>query len=523
MRPFKLNFAAPGHAFTGNFLATPPGFRLDPPEAGWIICHLVGADFLPLRMSYVFPPLADLWLWSVAVARGLLPVTVRIDEEGTAVFFSAEERPEGRLRLSLIRRMETLLSSEPGEVIDAIAWTEERRAFLSRWGSLWATYCLDDTLPWDEWERFEEKRFPEPMRDMPWEKLADFPELEAPSWTYQQRIAWFYLSMAHQMHSRGHGCEYIADPDSWTLRELAFARLAIHAAQSAWTQLHTDAPPQPAALHLIDVAYELIQDDPEASARDEQASRLSLDRAHLDAMQATFDYIADIAEACLPQLPIGAGSFIADLEGRRAVILRAEGRDWLLYWDDGRITREDAFHAGRQASCRWPVATGPRFDRNRLDPIDARWLRFIELKASPVCVVCPVCGYPCMDDDVDDVQSCDICGYEDLWQLTFGRLPALDATQDECGDPISPTLRERRGFFLDHGDAWPADHRETPDEAVWVGRLRHPERQRMTRETMAEWDAWLENPDPAHTPEEVWRRWKRWEDEQRQTGARDHA
>lgn len=294
-------------------------------------------------------------------------------------------------------------------------------------------------------------------------------------------------------------------------------------AQAAWIQLRMDAPPPAEALRLIQDTYELALDYPEASARDEQTSRLSLDHAHLDVMQATFAYIADIAKVCLPQLPIGAGSFFADHAGRRAVILRAEGRNWLLYWNDGRITQEGAFHAGRHPSCRWPVATGPRFDRNTLDPIDARRLRFLELGASPICIVCPVCGYPCMDDDVDDVQSCDICGYEELWRLTHGCTPALNATVDDEGDPISPTLRERRGFFLDHGDAWPADYVETPDEDVWVGRLRHPERRRMTRETMAEWDAWLANPDPNHMPEEVWRRWNRWIDEQRREEGHDDA
>lgn len=211
MQPFHLDFAVPGYNPKGSLLATAPGFRLTPPEAGWIYCHIDGADFLTIRMSYVFRPLADLWLWSVAVARGLLPVTVRIDEEGTEVYFAAEELPEGRLHLSLIRCGNTR-SCESGRVIDAIAWMEDRHAFLARWGALWATYCLDDTQPWIEWEHDGEQRFPEPMRDMPWGELADITELEAPPWSRQQRIAWFYLSMAHQMRSRGHGCEYTANP-----------------------------------------------------------------------------------------------------------------------------------------------------------------------------------------------------------------------------------------------------------------------------------------------------------------------
>lgn len=358
---------------------------------------------------------------------------------------------------------------------------------------------------------------------MPWGKLADIPALEAPPWSFKQRIAWFYLSMAHQLRSRGHGCEYLDNPAYWTLRELAFARLAIRAAQAAWKLLRQDTPPPEQASRSIHDAVDLAQEYPDASVQDEQESQRSLGHAHLEVMQATFDYLADIVEACLPHLPIGAGSFISDHEGRRTVILRAEGRDWLLYWEDGNITQEYAFHAGRQVSCRWPVASGPCFNRETLDPIDARRLRFLELGASPICIVCPVCGYPCMDDDVDDVQSCDICGYEELWRLIYRYTPALDASVDDEGDPISPTLRERRGFFIDHGDAWPTDYLGTLDEDVGVAHFRHPERQRMTRETEAEWDAWLAHPDPDHTPEEVWRRWNRWKDEQRKRGGRDDA
>lgn len=378
MHPFRLDFAAPPQSPTVSLLAAAPDFRLDPPAAGWIICHVERADFLPIRLSDVFPPLADLWLWSQAVAQGLLPVRVRIDEEGADVLLAAENLPEGHLRLSLIRRMDAS-SFEPERVIDAIVWTEARHVFLARWGALWAAYCQDDGLPWSEWKRFENQALPEPMRDMPWDALADVPALEPLPWTREQRIAWFYLQMAYHLRSRGHGCEYLDDPGYWTLRELAFARLSIRAVQAAWKQLREDMPPSTEALRLIDDAQEQALDDLEASAQDTQKGRLSLDHAYLAAIQGTFDHITEIVEGCLPRLPIGQGSFIADERGRRAVIVCMRGREWLLYWDDGRITLEDAFHAARHPSWRWPVAHGPDFDPNALDPIDRRRLRFLEL------------------------------------------------------------------------------------------------------------------------------------------------
>lgn len=349
MPRFRLDFAAPPHNPAHSLPAAAPGFRLDPPAAGWIICHVDRAGFLPIRLSDVFPPLADLWLWSMAVAWGLLPVSARIDEEGTEVLIAAEALPGERLRLSLIRRMDRS-SFEPGRVVDAIVWMEARHAFLARWGALWAAYCQDDGLPWTEWKRFENQALPEPMRDMPWGALADVPALEPPPWTANQRIAWFYLSMAHQMRSRGHGCEYTADPAYWTLRELAFARLSIYAARAAWVQLREDEPPPTEALRLIDDAHDESLNGPQAEVQDEQKRRLSLFHSYVDAIQSTFDYIADIVEGCLPRLPIARGSFIADAQGHRARILKADGREWLLYWDDGRITLEDAFHAGMHPS-----------------------------------------------------------------------------------------------------------------------------------------------------------------------------
>ncbi len=507
MQPFHLNFAAPGHNLTGNILTTPPGFRLDPPEAGWIFCHIEGADFLPIRMSNVHPPLADLWLWSVAVARGLLPVTVRIAEEGTEVLFAAEELPEGRLHLSLIRREDTRYSFEPGRVIDAITWTEDKRAFLARWGALWATYCLDDTLPWDEWERFEEKRFPEPMRDMPWGELAYIPELEAPPWSLPQRIAWFYLSMAHHRSPMptGHGYAYVEEPDWWTLHRMAFAELSLIAAHAAWRALCEGIPPTADAWQQIQKAREMVENYRE----NREAHSLPFMPTFSVPVRTVHLAVHEATMGCLARLPIGAGSFFAGQEGHRAVLIDAKGRDWLLYWDDGHITREDAFHTIGPFPCRWPVATGPHFDRNTLDPIDARRLRFLEIDVSPVNIVCPVCGYPCMDDHWAEVEYCEFCGFTLYKYDGNSPLSDLETQEDGSGNRLRRTLRQYRENFLRWGDVLPPGF---PRRKLgrWRKVMLTRTYRRLACEAMVEWDAWLENPDPAHTPEEVWRRWNRW-------------
>lgn len=50
------------------------------------------------------------------------------------------------------------------------------------------------------------------------------------------------------------------------------------------------------------------------------------------------------------------------------------------------------------------------------------------------------------------------------------------------------------------------------DEEAKREHLRQPQRQALARAAMAEWDAWLANPDPHHTPEPVWVRMSRGEE-----------
>ena len=491
-----------------QMLTEPPALRLQGTEHGWIdlIVDAPGHRFDTITLSDVYPPLADLWCWSLAVAWGVLPVAVHLDEEAPSVWLWVDPLSDGQLQLGLMRTP-WRMPIDKAPALECLCWQEARTDFLLRWGKLWGDFLSSNTFDERQWEGD-----PEPMRDMPWAKLADVPELEPPPWPLSARVAWFYLTLAHHLRRHGPDCTYTENPARWTLHEMQMAALCLRAAQMAWRTLRQDEPPGDEPWRLIQAGREVAWTGADASS---QKHERALHSAWMTAWETVFDAIARVADTLLPLLPIAPGSHFADEAGRRAVLIQSQGRQWLLYWEDGRITCEDAFHAGRFPSWRWPVARGPRFDRAALDPIDQRRLRFLELKASPVGIVCPVCGYPCMDDDVDDVSTCDICGYPTLWEQTHGKVPALDATVDEEGEPISPTLRERRAYFLDHGDAWPADHAFGPDDDAWGPSLRDPVQQRLARACMAEWDAWLEHPDPQNTPEEVWRRWIRLEEQNR--------
>lgn len=238
-----------------------------------------------------------------------------------------------------------------------------------------------------------------------------------------------------------------------------------------------------------------------------------LQRAYYRAEQAMYEFQAKTVRALLPRLPIGEGSCFIDEQGRRARLVHRNGRRWILYWEGGRLAEGDAYYTSQDSIYRWPVAEGPVFDEAALDAIDRRRLAFMCLGVSPLCVVCPCCGYPCMEEDDLEANVCGFCRWP-VWRIVDRLPPSLDAETDEEGDPASPTLRQCRQNFLDHLDADPPEGRE--DDEDWNRDYwRSPRRQAFTRQAMAEWDAWLEHPDPERTPEPVWVRMSRWQEENR--------
>lgn len=479
-------------------LPTPPMLRLAPPEHGRIDLFIGEQEaFAPVMLSDVSPPLDDLWFWSCAVASGLLPATVRLHDERADFFLIAVRVPGDKLRLTVACTAHASLPDGPPRA--CIAWEEERRDFLARWGGMWADWVDDPTADWSQWGID-----PEPILDMPWTQLSAMSAFEPAPWPRAARVGWFWLQMAHQLRSHGHGCEYNTNPARWTLRELAFAGLTLQTLHRAWSALNDEAPPDDAdCCARIRAARALACGEGREDVEPEDdftGLGNPLDRAYYRAQWATDRYREQVVEALLRRLPIAPGSAFADEHGKRVTLIETRGCCWTVYREDGQVNQEDCFHVGRRAAWRWPVAEGPSFDAQTLDPIDRGRLAFMRQEVSPVRVVCPCCAYPCMDDDQDEVNVCDICGWP-LWRLVSAPLPALDDAADEDGNPIRPTLRAARRHFLDHGDAYPLDE---PDPTEW--RLTLRAHRDLAAACRTEWDAWLANPDPAHLPEEVWRR-----------------
>lgn len=511
----RLDFALPDACVTGKAatLASPPAFSLSHPEAGWIRLAIEhpDADFPPVAMGKLLSPLMPLWAWSLAVAFGLEPATLSIDEEGSAIDLIAKAGTDGRLSFTLARTAYGW-RNEPERLLQALTWEQGRAEFLDRWSALWAAYFGDETLPWIEWERQEETSLPEPMRDMPWERLPDlanFATVKPAPWPREALIAWFWLLMAHHLHSRGHGCEYARDPARYILREMAFARHVLDALAVARQALglETSADDKPCRALILRAQDIALYGPDEADEPDDAFADFSsepLERAYYRAQQAVYELQADTVRALLPRLPIGVGSCFIDEQGRRARLVHQDGRRWVFYWEDGRLSEGDCFYQDHQPVCRWPVAEGSVFDEAALDAIDRRRLAFMRLGVSPYAVVCPCCGYPCMDDDPADIYACDICDWP-VWTLLCDKgFPETDPLE----------ILKARTLFLQHGDCH-AQEPKSAQEADVLRHLRTPQRMAMAKRVIAEWDAWLANPDFEHTPEPVWVRMSRWQEENR--------
>jgi hypothetical protein len=480
-------------------MSSPPAVHLAGLAAGSIAMMIGQPEFAPVVLRDAHAPLAGLWLWSMAVAWDLLPVTLRLEAEEGPVSLSAQPQADGQILVVVARGHAKAACDE--DRVQGIRWQQTRAEFLRHWGSAW-TKCLANPA-FDAGGHWAID--PEPVRDMPWVTLGKTPELEAPSWPMPARIAWFYLQMAHHLRSKNHGCEYTADPARWVARELALARMGVQCANAAWAALHSTPAPNQGEEARIAVVLARAQQLPKELSRELE---VSLHHDYIETQSAAFEHVARVAEALLPQLPITPGCHFADEKGRRSTLVYRQGRRWTLWREDGMLVQEDAFRARFHTLWRRPVAYGPHFDPERLDGIDRRRLRFFLLQAGPWSIVCPVCGYPGLDEE-DEPSPCDICGLEHPWRFVDRAAPSLDTAVDEAGNLLSPTLRQRRVWFAQHGDAWPPDHAGAPDDPVPVSALRNPEHQSLVRECMAEWDAWLEQPDLHKQPEPVWQRWVR--------------
>lgn len=478
-------------------LAAPPALRLLQPETGQIdfVVEPYWNDRTVVRLSDNGALFFDLWFWSLAVAWGLMPVAVRLEQDTQTLWLSAQPEPDGHLRLGLMRTTgdEPIEQAQPQA---GVRWRERRNDLVRRLGAMW-----DSTLPSSVREAMAKEEPPRTWRRQPGLSVADVPALESPPWPLPARVAWFYLLLAQHVRLGEPEGDFARDPVRWTLSLLSQSSFTLDATRAAWCLLHDGDPPGAEVEERILALCEAVRTGALGYG---PADKSKLLHAYMEVNRACRAVQFDMIEAIRPRLPVAPGSHVADAQGRRATVVEVRGHHWLLAWEDGRLTHE-TWLAGSSSNWRWPVAHGPRFDRASLDPIDQRRLRFLALGASPVGIVCPVCGYPSTDDDWVEVQDCDVCGFR-LDEAVDTSL-AEDLTETDEGQWLTPRINEARERF--RRTTWSGPEDEDLDPASYRAQMRDPRYRALVRDYMAEWDAWLVRPAPKRLPLEMWRRWNR--------------
>ncbi|MCX7662667.1 MAG: YheV family putative metal-binding protein [Tepidimonas fonticaldi] len=478
--------------------AAPPALRLLQPEADQIdfVVEPSWDDRTVVCLSDNGALFFGLWFWSLAVAWGLLPVAVRLEQDTQTLWLSAQLEPDGHLRLGLMRTTggEPIEQAQPQA---CVCWRERRNDLVRRLGAMW-----NSILPSRAREDMAKEEPPQTWRRRPGLSVADVPVLEPPPWPLPARVAWFYLLLAQHVRLGEPEGVLARDPVRWTLSLLSQSSFTLEATRAAWGLLHDGDPPGAEVEERIQTFCEAVRTGAPGYGPADKAKLL---QAYMEVNRARHAVQFDMIEAIRPRLPVAPGSHMADAQGRRATVVEVRGHHWLLAREDGRLTHETWLAGVSSSNWRWPVAHGPRFDRASLDPIDQRRLRFLALGASPVGIVCPVCGYPSTDDDWVEVQDCVVCGFR--LDEAVDTLAAEDLTETDEGQWLTPRINEARERF--RRTTWSGPEDEDLDPESDRAQMRDPRYRALVRDSMAEWDAWLERPDPKRLPLEMWRRWNR--------------
>jgi hypothetical protein len=485
----SLGFASlePGRAIE---CTAPPTLALSAPRAGWIDWHFAaGSEQFTVHLSYLFACLVDIWIWAMAVAHRLMPVSLRLDEEGKDSVLCAEwgDDGHGQLRLTLWQ------GDTDGRECGRFVWREDRVGWLRRVGSRFGAY-LGEGFDVVEWRNHD--AWPELAQYLPW----CLPEAIAPhtrcSWPLSPRRAWFFLAVSQWLDPVVlHRAR--CSPDRAALARLEFlcAWRRQEALVAAWRLLSGEPPAEDIGRldRALDDARDLFEDcETEREVRqavdapgrvDDLSQAMGNGRRSLHFLRTkAFDQL-------VAEFPLVPGQIFIDECLRPGRLLLAEGRRMVIDWGEVGISTEYGFHWGSRTTWRWPI--DPPADLAWPDtPLLRRWRVFAKASGTAALFICPCCGYPHLDAEPEEIMDCLLCGWP-LYLILNHRLPDPDEPlcDDSRGDAESwPPLAASREYFAEHGDAFPlADTRRTR----W---LRQPDVVAQRRAVIADFASWLADP-----------------------------
>ena len=222
--------------------ASPPSLSLDAPEAGWIRWRIGSDDAATtIRMSYVYPPLVSLWAWASAIAHRLLPVSLRIDEEGIYTDLCAEwaGRNGDKLILTLSQ------SDSDDKEYRRLVWTEDQASWLGRLGKTFGKY-LGDSFDVCGWQNGERRHEPACYLSWDW-PAARVPHPFCDGPTESQR-AGFFLTLAYRLDPFVlRQATYSNDVESFAKLQFMFVLLRTDALLAAWHTVRADPFPDMSA------------------------------------------------------------------------------------------------------------------------------------------------------------------------------------------------------------------------------------------------------------------------------------
>ena len=493
-------------------LANPPSLRLCAPEAGWIRWRIGDEEPLVIGMSSVYSPLASVWAWAMATGEQLMPVTLRIDEEGVYSELCAEDGGGGMLRLTVRQ------TDSEGREYRRLAWYEEPLDWLDK---LAETFCdfFETLVDASEWCIGADAFWPEIAGELPWcwpVSVATQALAHATDWSAKEHRSWFFLKLTALLHPlalRLAGCPDPDDQVDFARLQLQFALARREALNGAMGALLGEQPGQAllessAAEHLFRSRlqdawdwFAVVDDESQwvepplairCAARCRAMEAFNLAGAVESALYALHDTTVRPRFECLP---LAEGQWFGDLRGFPGRVLSSHGARLVIDWGKVGISAISVA-AYRLFAHAWlrPIRA-PRVFNFPDTPLFQRWRSFATLAQTTDLAICPCCGYPSLEDEPIEIADCALCGWP-LYLALDRLLP--DPDQPLRIDPLSgtavmPSLRESRRWFEHHGDAYaPTDTENT----IW---LRRPDVVVLKRKVIEGFDAWLA--DPSHQPD----------------------
>lgn len=538
--PFSLSFE-PVDGVPGPWMPEHPALALARPQWGWMDWRFAWAgDGFTAHVSYL-SDWAHVWAWMAALAHGLCPITVRLNEEGSTVALSAQWHDESRHVIHLTVRR--LSDDESPVELARFDWLDDRSRWLADVGWLLSDRMAD--FPSRHWGYHSQLWLPiEVCLSWNWPGQACLEGgRNLPSGTVAQQRGWFFLLLASDLQVTQAAerllCGRVMPQPIFeavrarlTHQELVWRASALNATQrllglsgAASSGEHVGRDGMVHSGDVFEDVDSLCADETDWEyLGDGLPQALPADLLSLEASKTyefsfqLFTRLKDVKRRVVASMGVPPGSWLRDASGQPGRVLRLHrqrlpsfdvatepdfgtvpaddvaGYYVLVDWGRNGIAREPDFLAGLLWDrLQWPVWPAHDF-RPGEGVVYARWRGFALHPVTATChAICPCCGYPHLeDDDPIELLDCPLCGWGLSGCAAWTVHPPTEPNPgDRAAVPVS-TLDECRARVQAHGDVFALG--DTSGSAWW----RRPDVSTLRTTIRQALDNWLDAPEPKH-------------------------